>query len=144
MSTKPVRLYFLCIQNRCRSQIAEAYARYYGGEQVIAESAGLETGDIHPYTIEVMKEVGIDISTRISKSIDMQTFMQSNVIVKLCEQLNEKCPVVPFAIKNVQWDIADPLTHEGRLEDVRSARDEIRLKIIELLRELNIPHRINQ
>ncbi|MRN52733.1 arsenate reductase ArsC [Paenibacillus monticola] len=139
METRPVRLYFLCIQNRCRSQIAEAYAKHYGGENVIAESAGLETGDVHPYTIEVMKEVGIDISHEISKTIDMKTFMQSNVIVKLCEQLNEKCPVVPFAIKNVQWNVADPLAQQGRLEEVRAARDEIRLNVIELFRELNIP-----
>lgn len=86
-----------------------------------------------------MKEVGIDISGEISKSIDMKIFMQSNVIVKLCEQLNEKCPVVPFAIKNVQWDVADPLTAEDQLEEVRAARDQIRLKILELFRELNIP-----
>ncbi|MDQ0195385.1 arsenate reductase ArsC [Paenibacillus wynnii] len=139
MQKRPVRLYFLCIQNRCRSQIAAAYAKHYGGGNVIAESAGLETGAIHPYTIEVMKEVGIDISGEISKSIDMKIFMQSNVIVKLCEQLNEKCPVVPFAIKNVQWDVADPLTAEDQLEEVRATRDQIRLKIFELFRELNIP-----
>lgn len=139
MQKRPARLYFLCIQNRCRSQIAAAYAKHYGGEHVIAESAGLETGVIHPYTIEVMKEVGIDISGEISKSIDMKIFMQSNVIVKLCEQLNEKCPVVPFAIKNIQWDVADPLTAEDQLEEVRATRDQIRLKILELFRDLNIP-----
>jgi arsenate reductase len=139
MKTRPIRLYFLCIQNRCRSQIAEAYARHYGGDHVIAESAGLEVGDIHPHTVEVMKEVGIDISGKASKSINMKVFMNSNVIVKLCEQLNEKCPIVPFGIQNVQWNIIDPLTHGGRLEDVRAARDEIRLKIIELLRGTYIP-----
>lgn len=138
---QPVRLYFLCIQNRCRSQIAEAFARHYGGEHIIAESAGLETGDIHPYTIEVMKEVGIDISSKQSKMIDMKTFMQSKVIVKLCEQVNKKCPIVPFAIKNVQWDIADPLTPIGRVEDVRAARDEIHSKVLELLKDMGVPVR---
>ncbi|WP_310551121.1 arsenate reductase ArsC [Paenibacillus glufosinatiresistens] len=136
---KPIRLYFLCIQNRCRSQIAEAFARHYGGDHVIAESAGLESGEIHPYTIEVMKEVGIDISGKSSKTIDMKTFMQSKVIIKLCEQVNERCPIVPFAIRNVQWDITDPLTHEGHLEDVRAARDEIQLKVIGLLKEMKVP-----
>ncbi|MCH1638909.1 arsenate reductase ArsC [Paenibacillus timonensis] len=134
---KPVRLYFLCFQNRCRSQIAEAFAKHYGGDQVISQSAGLEASEIHPYTVEVMKEVGIDISTNVSKQIDMKTFMSSNAIVKLCEQLNEKCPIVPFGIMNVQWDIPDPL-HGGGLEDVRRARDEIKQKVIELLRGLNI------
>ncbi|WP_339288260.1 arsenate reductase ArsC [Paenibacillus sp. FSL E2-0201] len=136
---QPIRLYFLCIQNRCRSQIAEAFARHYGGNHVVAESAGLESGDIHPYTIEVMKEIGIDISNKSSKTIDMKTFMQSKVIVKLCEQVNEKCPIVPFAIKNVQWNVTDPLTRDGLLGDVRAARDEIQQKVIALLKEMKIP-----
>ncbi|AIQ35995.1 hypothetical protein CA600_22875 [Paenibacillus sp. VTT E-133280] len=136
---QPIHLYFLCIQNRCRSQIAEAFARHYGGDHVVAESAGLESGDIHPYTIEVMKEIGIDISNKSSKTIDMKTFMQSKVIIKLCEQVNEKCPIVPFAIKNVQWNVIDPLTHDGLLGDVRAARDEIQQKVIALLKEMKIP-----
>lgn len=139
MMEQPVRMYFLCIQNRCRSQMAEAFAKYYGAEHVIAESAGIQSGEIHPYTIEVMKEVGIDITSQISKPINMQTFMQSKVIVKLCEQVNEKCPVVPFMIKNVQWDITDPLVNEANLEGVRTARDEIKQRVLALLKELNVP-----
>lgn len=139
MGNKKVRLYFLCIQNRCRSQIAEAYAKFYGGDHVIVESAGIESDTIHPYTFEVMKEVGIDISHHVSKSIDMKTFISSNAIIKLCEQSNERCPIVPFGIMNVQWDIQDPLTHGGTIEEVRAARDEIKGKVIELLRGLNVP-----
>lgn len=139
MSAKPIRLYFLCIQNRCRSQIAEAFAKYYGGDYVLVESAGLEESEIHPYTVEVMKEVGIDISGNRSKAIDMKFFISSHAVVKLCEQLNEKCPVVPFGIKNIQWNIPDPLTPEAQLEDVRRAREEIREKVLELLRGYHIP-----
>lgn len=139
MKNRKVRLYFLCIQNRCRSQIAEAFARIYGGEHVIAESAGIESGTIHPFTIEVMKEIGIEISHHVSKSIDMKTFISSTAIIKLCEQSNERCPIVPFGIMNVQWDIPDPLTHGGTLDDVRKVRDEIKFKVIELLRGLNVP-----
>lgn len=136
---KPVRMYFLCIQNRCRSQIAEAFAKHYGGDNVTVESAGLDASTIHPHTIEVMKEVGIDISANKSKSIDMQTFMSADVVVKLCEQVNEKCPVVPFGIKNEQWDIPDPLKPEGQLDDVRQARDAIRERVLGLLKEYQIP-----
>ncbi|MDR6553988.1 arsenate reductase ArsC [Paenibacillus qinlingensis] len=140
MSKKPVRIYFLCIQNRCRSQIAEAFAKHYGKDNVIAESAGLEASDIHPLTVEVMKEVGIDISNQTSKKIDMKTFLASNVIVKLCENLVERCPVVPFGITNVQWNILDPLEHsEGNLEALRKNRDEIEKKVIELLKGMNVP-----
>ena len=67
-SKKPVRIYFLCIQNRCRSQIAEAFAKHYGKDNVIAESAGLEASDIHPLTVVVMKEIGIDISIIVPRN----------------------------------------------------------------------------
>lgn len=139
MEKKPVRLYFLCIQNRCRSQIAEAYAAQMGGDNVIAQSAGIEASEVHPFTVEVMKEVGIDISRSVSKPINMKTFVSSNAIIKLCEESNEKCPIVPFGIMNVQWNIPDPLTHGGTLDDVRRARDEIKLKVADLLKGLNIP-----
>ncbi|MGO4275274.1 hypothetical protein AB4Z22_36500 [Paenibacillus sp. TAF58] len=67
---------------------------------VVAESAGLEANELHPLTKAVMKEVGIDISNHVSKKIDLKTFLASNVIVKLCENLIERCPVVPFGITN--------------------------------------------
>jgi arsenate reductase len=139
MSNKPIQLYFLCIQNRCRSQIAEAFAKHYGGNQVIVQSAGLEASEIHPFTVEVMKEAGIDISGNHSKPIDMKYLILSKAVIKLCEQVNEKCPVVPFGTRSVQWNIQDPLSQNVKIEDVRRARDEIRDKIIDLLREYNIP-----
>jgi arsenate reductase (thioredoxin) len=133
----PIRIYFLCMQNRCRSQIAEAYARYYGGPNVIAQSAGLESEEIHPLTIEVMREEGIDLRQQYSKPIDMKTFMNSKVVVKLCEQLKERSPVVPFGIQNHQWDIPDPLPSED-IAEVRKTREVIRQKVLELLSNLNV------
>lgn len=136
---KPFQIYFLCIQNRCRSQIAEAYAKHYGGSNIMVQSAGLESNEIHPLTIEVMREEGIDLSSQYSKPIDMKTFMGANVVVKLCEQLKERCPVVPFGIQNHQWDIPDPLP-SGDIAEVRKARDAIKQKVLELLANLNVLH----
>lgn len=137
---KPIRLYFICIENRCRSQIAEAYAKQLGQGHVIVESAGLKGSEIHPYTVEVMKEVGIDISSALSKRVDMKIFIQSNIIVKLCQQTNEKCPVVPFGVQSVQWNIPDPLHgEENSLDNVRASRDAIKNKVMELLRNLDVP-----
>jgi arsenate reductase len=135
MLKQPVRIYFLCIQNRCRSQIAEAFARHYGGDQLHVASAGLEESEIHPLTIEVMREVGIDLSSQYSKKLDMKFFIKANVVVKVCEKLKERCPIVPFGIKNVEWDIADPL-NEGTIEAVRAARDEIETNVKELVSSL--------
>ncbi len=137
---KPLRMYFLCVHNRCRSQMAEAFAKYYAGEKVIAFSAGVEESTIHPLTIEVMKEVGIDISDHQSKRIDMKAFISSQIVIKLCEQVNERCPIVPFGIQNVQWDIPDPTPKqgEGRIEEFRDVRDLIQEKVLQLLKEQKV------
>lgn len=134
---KPVRFYFLCIQNHCRSQIAEAFAKHYGGEHVIVESAGLEPHDIHPLTLEVMRVVGIKLPGNTSKKIDMKYFIASNVIVKLCQQVADRCPIVPFGITSVDSDIEDPLL-SNNIQSVRHTRDTIQKKVIELLKCLNV------
>lgn len=138
---KTLRIYFLCMHNRCRSQMAEAFAKYYAGEKIISASAGVGESDIHPMTIEVMKEVGIDLSGHHSKSINMNDFISSHIIVKLCEQVNEKCPIVPFGIQNVQWDIPDPTPKNGaqaKIEEFRAVRDVIKEKVLKLLNEKQV------
>ena len=88
-----------------------------------------------------MKEVGIDISDHRSKRIDMKAFISSHVVVMLCEQVNEKCPIVPFGIQNVQWDIPDPTPKNGEhggIEKFRIARDLIKEKVIQLLKEHDV------
>jgi arsenate reductase (thioredoxin) len=133
-----LRLYFLCGQNRCRSQIAEAFAKYYGREGLVVNSAGLNPSSLHPLTITVMNEIGIDLSQNESKKIDMKIFMSATVVIKLCEQIIERCPIVPFGIRNEEWNIHDPLAEvHPSLEDVRLLRDEIKQKVIALLREYN-------
>ncbi|WP_083682370.1 hypothetical protein [Paenibacillus sp. FSL A5-0031] len=68
-----LRIYFLCGENRCRSQIAEAYAKKMAREDVIINSAGLHPSEIHPLTYSVMNEVDIDLNSHHSKKIDMKT-----------------------------------------------------------------------
>jgi arsenate reductase len=129
---RPLKMYFLCVHNRCRSQIAEAFASHLGGDRVTAGSAGVEESEIHPLTVKVMKEVGIDISDRRSKRIDMKAFMSSQIVVKLCEKVNEKCPVVPFGIST-------PKNGEmGIIEDFRAVRDLIKDKVIQLLQDQRV------
>lgn len=138
----PIKIYFICIFNRARSQMAEAFAKKYGGDGVVVSSAGVDGAkDIHPMTIDVMKEIGIDISRNKSKTINMKTFVGSDVIVKLCEEANERCPIVPFGIQNEQWDIQDPMPREGSESDIeqfRRARDEIETLVKGLLPRLGI------
>ncbi|WP_372633132.1 arsenate reductase ArsC [Cohnella sp.] len=133
---RTLRLYFLCGQNRCRSQMAEALAKHYGYPGIIVDSAGLDPSPLHPLTVEVMKEIGVDISEQTSKRIDMKVFLAATVIIKLCEDIQEKCPIVPFGIRNEQWNIRDPLAQVSpSIQDVRRARDEIKEKVIHLLQQ---------
>lgn len=122
--------------------MAEAFAEKYGGDRVAVSSAGVGGAkEIHPMTVEVMKEVGIDISHNKSKTLNMKTFVSSNVIVKLCEEARERCPIVPFGIQNEQWDIVDPIPQVDSdldIESFRRARDEIEGLVIGLLHRLGI------
>jgi arsenate reductase (thioredoxin) len=127
-----VRIYFICQHNRCRSQMSEAFAKHLGGNNVEVYSAGLEKSELDPRTIDIMNEVGLDISSHTSKKIDMKLFVRSNIIVKLCEETREKCPIVPFGIQNVQWNLSDP--SGGDLDSYRRTRDEIKEKVTELLK----------
>ncbi|MGG2196467.1 arsenate reductase ArsC [Paenibacillus validus] len=141
-----LRLYFLCGQNRCRSQMAEAFARHCATDKVFIDSAGLDPSPLHPLTIEAMNEVGIDISQQQSKKINMKIFLASDVIVKLCEDIQERCPIVPFRIRNEQWNIRGPLSGSSpTLDDVRKAREEIKQKVTILLQSYNAyaPDRVN-
>nr|WP_236818079.1 arsenate reductase ArsC [Alicyclobacillus tolerans] len=105
------KIYYLSVFNRARSQIAEAFTKKYGGERVSVESAGVDGAkDVHPLTIEVMKEVGIDISQNRSKTINMKKFVDSDVIVKLCEEAHERCPIVPFGIQQNNGILKTQLT----------------------------------
>jgi Protein-tyrosine-phosphatase len=120
--------------------MAEAFVKLYGDERVIVNSAGLDPSPLHPYTIEVMKEIGIDISANKSKKIDMKIFMDAKIIVKLCLDIVERCPVVPFLGRHEeQWNIEDPLSGNPiSIDAVRKVRDEIREKILLLLQKYQV------
>lgn len=93
-----VQVYFLCTGNACRSQMAEGFAKKYFPNWQIA-SAGIETHGLNPLAIQVMAEVGVDISQQTSKLIDPQYLSSSNLVVTLCGDARDKCPMTPPNIK---------------------------------------------
>ena len=139
MSPQPLQLYFLCEQNSCRSQMAEAWANYYGGDRVVARSAGLLPAAVHPLAIEAMQEVGIDISQAAAKPIDRPFFVSSSVVVNVCRLDKEQCPPVPFGIASKQWNVNDPCVLDRYdVEAFRRTRDEIRNLVLGLLQEFGV------
>ncbi len=120
--SKPVVL-FLCTNNAVRSQMAEALLKKRAADQFEAHSAGTEPKGIHPLTIQVMSEVGIDLSGQRPK--DLRQYLGKLAVryaIFLCPRAEEKCPVIwPGALARLEWPFEDPAAQEGT-EDERIAR----------------------
>lgn len=140
---KKVKVLFVCIHNSARSQMAEAFLNALGGDEFSAESAGLEPGTLNPLVVESMKEVGIDISGKETKSV-FKLFKEGKLyqyVITVCDQTSaEKCPTFPAMIKRLHWSFDDPSalqgSHEERSKKTGVIRDAIKTKIQEWLNEM--------
>ena len=119
------RILFLCVANSARSQMAEGLARHLFGGRAVVGSAGSAATAVNPHAIEVLREIGIDISGHCSKSIEEVDAASFDVIVTLCA--DEVCPVVPGRVTRVHWPLADPVMAPPPevLARFRATRDEI-------------------
>jgi len=116
------KVLFVCVGNSCRSQMAEGFARFFGGGMLEPYSAGSRPfGRVDPIAIKVMKEAGIDISSQRSKGFDELGVKEFDMVITL--GCGDVCPFVP-AKKHVNWQIEDP--KGGEIEHFRMIRDRIR------------------
>lgn len=130
MTDEPKSILFLCVANSARSQMAEGLARMLFGDSIPVQSAGIEPSQVNPYAIEVMHEIGVDLTKHHSKSV--QTIVPASVgtVITLCAE--EVCPVFLGQARRLHWPIADPasrdpsLSREQMLARFRTARDTIR------------------
>jgi arsenate reductase (thioredoxin) len=129
---------FLCVANSARSQMAEGLARHFFGDAVRVQSAGSEPSRVNPFAIQAMAEVGIDLSTHTSKSVQTIDPESVDLVITLCAE--EVCPVFLTRARRMHWPLQDPdrkheeLTDEERLAHFRAARDQIRARLEELER----------
>ncbi len=118
--------------------MAEGLAREIGKGILEPYSAGLIAAGVHPRAIQVMREIGIDISKQKSKKIDEGLLRTMDVVITLCTSAEQACPWTPPDIKRLHWPVEDPVGMSGNREEVvkefRRARDEIRGKIDEFVR----------
>lgn len=123
-----MQVYFLCTGNSCRSQMAEGFARKYFPDWTIA-SAGIEKHGLNQMAVRVMSEKGIDISKNESKLIDVDFLNSSDLVITLCGDARDKCPMTPPTVKKEHWGFIDPALVEGpeeeRLKVFRKVRDGI-------------------
>jgi len=127
---KPTVL-ILCTGNSCRSHLAEGILRAALSEDYIVASAGSKpAGYVHPLAIQVMAEIGIDISSHTSKH--MNEFLDQSVetVITVCGNADQACPLFPGQVNRHHWPFDDPAhamgTEEEKLVVFRRVRDEIR------------------
>jgi arsenate reductase len=131
MSNTPTVL-FVCVHNAGRSQMAAAYLRALGGDAVEVLSAGSAPGSVvNPVAVEAMAEEGIDISAAIPTMLTTDSVREADVVITM--GCGDACPVFPGK-RYEDWVLDDP-AGQG-IESVRVIRDEIRQRVVTLLREL--------
>ncbi len=128
-------IYFLCTGNSCRSQMAEAWAKKYLGESWNVFSAGIEAHGLNPHAVKAMNEVGIDISKQTSDIIDLEILNNADLVITLCGDAADKCPVTPSSVKREHWGFDDPAKAQGTDEEkwavFQKVRDQIGKRIQE-------------
>ena len=128
-----MKVLFVCLQNAGRSQMAEALFRRVAGDEHEGRSAGSTPATaVHPEVIEAMLELGIDLSGRVPRRLELADAEWADVVVTM--GCGDACPVI-LGKRYIDWELDDP--HGGSLEHVREIRDEIARRVDLLVRELN-------
>ncbi len=135
------KVLFVCIHNSARSQMAEKFLNYIGGESFSAESAGLEPGSLNPLVVKSMSEIGFDISG--NKTKDVFEFYKSgkkyDYVITVCDEASgQRCPIFPGALKTLHWSFEDPSSFAGTEEEILNkiavVRDAIKSKVTEFIK----------
>ena len=113
--------------------MAEGLLRHDGGDRFEVESAGVKPSHVRSEAIEAMREVGIDISSHRSKSVDEFIDQHFEYIITVCDNAKESCPIFPGNATRIHWTFDDPAAVEGtdeqKLAEFRCVRDEIRKRV---------------
>ena len=140
LDTKKNKILFLCTGNSCRSQIAEALAQREFDENYYFHSAGVEAHGMNPYTVKTLAELDIDVSEKKSKIINDNELNNFDLIITLCGDARDKCPILESKVKHIHWDLKDPANFKGTEKETLSVysntRDLILENIIELKKQL--------
>ena len=132
---------FVCVENAGRSQMAEGFFKKYAPEEFVPSSAGTKPiSQINPLVIQVMKEIGIDISKQKPKDLSEDMMRNSDKIINMGCMDKNFCPTL-FIPKVIDWGIEDP---KGKsIEKVREIRDEIERRVKELATDISVAEKEN-
>lgn len=123
------KVLFLCTGNSARSQMAVGYLRYVASDRFEVASAGIEPKGLNPLAVEVMREIGVDMSRQTSKDVVSLLGQHVPYVITVCDNAKERCPIFPGTWKFLHWSFEDPAAAEGtpaeRLTVFREVRDQI-------------------
>jgi arsenate reductase len=131
------KVLFLCTENACRSQMAEGLVNHYLAGKVKAFSAGVAPKEVNPRAIQVMAELGIDISGQRAKSLNVFEGQQFDLVITVCDRARQQCPFFTGAARMLHMGFTDPGSAQGSAEEImavfRQVRDEMQQQVIPLL-----------
>ena len=131
------KIIFICTGNACRSQIAHGLLENMARDKFEVFSAGSHPSRVHSMSIKIMEEIGIDISHHTSDLIDHYLKTGIEIVITVCDDVNESCPIFPGDVERLHWSIDDPFKgwnfDEGQIQSFRDTREEIKQRIIKFL-----------
>ena len=131
---EPIRVLFVCTGNSARSQIAEALLERVGGADFAVESGGTQPRGVHPLTIRVLAEIGIDWLGAESKSVTDFGDRSFDYVITVCDRARRSCPVFPGSYESLHWGLVDPAEIEGTDDEKLGAFRRTRLQLAQLIR----------
>ena len=130
MTTQPTRVLFLCTGNSCRSQMAEGFARDMHGDWLDPYSAGVEKHGLNPMAVAVMEEIGVDVSSQTSKTLDELPRSDFDIVITVCGNAHDRCPHYGGGTRVLHVAFDDPARASGSrseiLAEFRWVRDAIK------------------
>jgi arsenate reductase len=142
---KKSKLLFLSTGTSSRSQMAEGFLRTLAGDEFEVASAGIEPSRLDPFTVEVMRETGIDISKQQPQNVAESVKEQFGYVITVCDMARERAPIFPFTFNLIHWSIEDPAVANGpveeRIDAFRRARDTIRDNVQNFINEFTRKNR---
>ena len=129
-----INILVICTGNSCRSQMAEAYLRYYALQKKVncsVHSAGIEAHGINPKVVELLTRDNIDTSKHTSNTIDEYDHIEFSHVITVCDHANENCPIFPINANKTHKNFYDPTKHEGSEKEINIAFQKARAEIKE-------------
>lgn len=133
------KVLFVCTGNSCRSQIGEGLLKDMAGDQFDVYSCGSHPSRVHPNAIAVMEEWGIDISGHTSDSIDEYLDQGIDIVITVCDNANQACPIFPGDVQRIHWSVDDPFrgwnSDPSQLDNFRETRRELKERLKQFLND---------